>query len=73
MNKGNGSDYKISKKLITLQWIGAVLFGIGYVDLLGNRYIPEMLRFQNYEWVLISLGLLCQIPELFYILKSNKK
>ena len=75
MKKGNSTKYKAPFKLVILELVGGSLIGVGLFDKLNissRGLVPESLRFQNYQWVLITLGILSIIPELIYIWKFFK-
>lgn len=74
MNKENTDKYKTPTKLLLFQFVTLPLFGVGVSDKLNDSYkfVPENLQFQNYQLVLIVLGLFGIILELVYIYKFYK-
>lgn len=59
----NRTPLKIPLRLLVLDAIGLVLVGVGLADwLAGTQLVPAGLRFEDYEIVMIIIGVALMVP-----------
>ncbi|MEM1413191.1 MAG: DUF1418 family protein [Pseudomonadota bacterium] len=70
MSKSTG-PLPIPLHLIVLDTIGMVLVGIGLYELFSDAgLVPENLRFEGFETVFISVGLLLMAPLVVHLVRK---
>ncbi len=61
---------KLPFSLILLNGIGGILLGLGLADMFGNiQIVPEALRINNYQTIMIVIGILLELPFILFIIK----
>jgi len=66
-------QFKLPISLVLLNGLGAILVGLGLVDLLGGIVmVPEALRIANYQVVMIAIGILLELTFIIYRIKQAK-
>ncbi|KRT54170.1 DUF1418 family protein [endosymbiont of Ridgeia piscesae] len=62
---------KLPPQLLLLDMLGAILMGVGLADWLANTsLVPESMRFENYDIVMVVVGGLMMLPPLIYIVRT---
>jgi len=64
---------KLPLSLLLLNGIGGILLALGLADLLGEIVIiPQALRVNNYQAIMIVTGILLEIPLILFIIRYAK-
>lgn len=67
--KGN-SALKIPVSLLVLDFIGAMLLGLGLAEWFADTgFVPESFQFENYPVVMVICGTLFMLPVILHIFK----
>jgi len=65
--------FKLPISLVLLNGIGGVLLALGLADLLGDIVIiPQALRINNYQIIMIVIGILLELPLVFNIIRQAR-
>ncbi len=61
---------KLPVSLVLLNGIGGILLALGLADIFGDiKLLPEALRINNYQIIMIVIGILLELPFILYIIK----
>ena len=61
---------KIPPSLLVLDFIGAVLVGLGMAEWLADtNLVPESFRFENYPVTLVICGVILMLPAILHVIQ----
>ncbi|HEX9626157.1 MAG TPA: DUF1418 family protein [Acidiferrobacterales bacterium] len=64
---------KIPPQLLILDAVGVILAGLGLAErLAGTNLVPTALRFENYDIVMIVVGILLMVPLVRHIVNAAR-
>ena len=71
MLKAN-STFKIPMSLLVLDFIGAILLGVGLAEWFADTgLVPERLQFESYYIAMVICGVLFMLPLIIHIVRTT--